>query len=126
MLTKKQLDLIANVLKCPTFAAAIKQTGVSTKTAYKWKNSDAEFIEELNKRKLEVIESVSVYLQGSLAKCGYELMKIVCDSSISPQIRLNAINSVFQNARSLTEEVDILKRLTELELQHVKEGMDNE
>ena len=117
MLKKKQLELISNILQSSTLAEAIEKTGVPASTAYRWHSSDKEFIAELNRVKQEALDSVSVYLQASLARCSDELMDIVRDKDISPQVRINAISLIFQNARALTEQTDILKRITELELQ---------
>lgn len=121
MLKKKQIELISNILQSPSLAEAIKKTGVAASTAYRWHSSDKEFIAELNRVKQETLESVTVYLQASLVRCSDELMDIVKDKEISPQIRINAISLIFQNARALTEQIDILKRLTDLELKMSEE-----
>lgn len=121
MLKKKQIELISNILQSSTLAEAIEKTGVPASTAYRWHSSDKEFIAELNRVKQEALDSVTVYLQASLARCSDELMDIVKDKEISPQIRINAIGMIFQNAKSLTEHTEVLRRLTELELKHEEE-----
>ena len=44
------------------------------------------------------------YLQGNLMECSEVLMAIVRDKGVPPQVRINAANSVFQNARGLTKD----------------------
>lgn len=115
MLNKKQIDLIGNILTFPTTGEAIKQTKISSRTAYKWMNENEEFRFELAKRKSEALSSVTGYLQASLAVCSEKLMEIINDEEVRAQIKLNAISIVFQNTRALTEQTDILERLIRLE-----------
>jgi ACT domain-containing protein len=112
-MTKKEAFLVA-LMENPTISKAIEQAGISKSTGYKYLGDD-DFQKELLKRKSEAMSEAVTYLQGKLSRCGEVLMDIVEDTEISPQVRINAINSVFSNTKLMTESVDILLRIAELE-----------
>ena len=62
-----------------------------------------------------MLKDTTRYLQNNLNNCCNELMNIVNSKDIQPQIKINAINSVFNITLKLTEQTDILDRLNELE-----------
>ena len=43
-------------------------------------------------------------------------MKIVKDPKTAPAVKVQAINTVFCNAKALTETADIVQKLTEIEI----------
>ena len=55
------------------------------------------------------------YLQDKLKECSQALMDIVRSTTASPQVKINAINSIFSNCNKLTETNDILTKLAEIE-----------
>lgn len=112
-MTKKEGFLKA-LMENSTISNAIVQAGISKYTAYKYLN-DEDFKNELARLKAEVMSEAVTYLQGKLSRCSEVLMDIVNDPEISPQIRINAINSVFTNTKAMTESVDILLRIADLE-----------
>lgn len=119
-MTQKQLKFMTCLLECSTTAKAIKASGVAKSTAYLWMKNP-EFKEELQRRKSEMLGSVSNYLQSSLSVCCEELLHIVKDQSTTAQVKINAISLIFQNARSFTEQTEILERISRLE-EEMKEG----
>ena len=63
----------------------------------------------------ELLERNTAALQGHLAGA-IEVMDEICQNTdASPQVRLNAADAIIRNSLKLTEQNDILARLTELE-----------
>ena len=120
-MNQKQTALLQALLTEPTITKAAERAGISRAAAYKYMH-DEEFKANLEKQKQEVLDSVTTYLQGQLTTCSEELMGIAKDRSNSPQVRINAIAIVFQNARSFIEQESIIKRIAALE--EMAEGGD--
>lgn len=113
-MTQKQIKFLACLLENSSTSKAIKAAGISSATAYKWLKDEA-FRRELERKKAEMLASVSGYLQSSLAACCERLMEIVNDSETSAQVKINAISLIFQNARSFTEQTEIMERMRRIE-----------
>lgn len=113
-MTQKQIKFLACLLENSSTSKAIKAAGISSATAYKWLKDEA-FRRELERKKAEMLTSVSGYLQNSLASCCETLMEIVKDPETSAQVKINAISLIFQNARSFTEQTEILARMSRIE-----------
>lgn len=62
-----------------------------------------------------MLSNTTIYLQNCLLECSKELMDIVRDKYNTAQIRINAINSIYNNCNKLTEQVDILTKLNDIE-----------
>lgn len=112
-MTKKD-DFLVALMQHPTVTAAAKAANVRRATAHTWLN-DPEFQRDLSRLRTETLGAVASYLQGRLALCAEALMAIVEDEHVSPQIRINAIQQTFAACRSLTENVEMLHRIEELE-----------
>ena len=113
-MNKKQLMFLSALLTTTTISEAAKSAGISRQTAYRYLN-DEEFKQELNKAKAECMSDTIRYLQGKLTECSEELMKIVKGPETADQVRINAINSVFQNCKSLTDTCEIEERMRQIE-----------
>lgn len=113
-MTRKQIEFMACLFEYGNKKDAIQACGISKTTAYRWLK-DQEFRNEFERRKLELLEDVSMYLRKSLSKCSETLMEIVGDPATSAQIKINAIALVFQNARIFIEQTDILERMQRIE-----------
>lgn len=111
---KKREEFLSALIENPTVTKAYKSIGISRNTAYKFLN-DETFQADLLKLKTNAMNEAVTYLQGKLTRCSEVLMDIVNDPEASAQVRINAINSVFLNCRTMTESVDILMRIVELE-----------
>lgn len=118
MSPKKEL-LLAEMLKGKSKTECAKTVGISRNTVYKYLE-DEEFMTELQKRKNEMLSEVCMQMESAYSDATKELIKII-NSNYSPQVKINAINSLFLNSKPLIDQVDILTRLQELE-QHKKEG----
>ena len=113
-MNKKQLSFLQALLTESTIAAASKKANISRNTAYRYLN-DPEFKQNLNKAKSECISDTIRYLQGNLTACSEELMKIVKHPLTADQVRINAINTVFQNCKSLIDTCEIEERMRQIE-----------
>ena len=124
-MTTRQIKFMKELLQCGTITEAIKNTGISSSTAYKWMNEDDEFKEQLQKRKTEMLNDVVITMQVGFNDAVIELLGIIRKPDISDQVKINAIDCLFRNARPLIEEVDILNRLQKIE-ESMNEGELNE
>ena len=113
-MTAKQIKFISELLQHGTVQAAIDATGISSSTAYKWLKN-AEFRSELDKRKADLLDSVSIAMESGFTAAVKELNQVIQNPATPPQVKVNAIDCIFRNARPIIEEVDILKRLTAIE-----------
>lgn len=95
--------LVATLLTTASISEAAEKTGFSRGWIYKIMKTD-EFKEKMQEARQEALDSAINYLQGNLSECSQVLMDIVRDEEISPQIRINAINSIFQNIKGLNKE----------------------
>ena len=110
---KREAFLIA-LLEEPTVTRAYKRAEISKTRAYQFLADDG-FKADLNRLKLEILSSVTSYLQSNLAECSETLMKIIRSDGVSAQVKINAAQVVFNTCRSYTEITDILPRLEALE-----------
>lgn len=99
----RMTTLVATLLTTASISEAAEKTGFSRGWIYKIMKTD-EFKEKMQEARQEALDSAVNYLQGNLSECSRILMDIVRDEEISPQIRINAINSIFQNAKGLNKE----------------------
>ena len=114
-MTKKQIVFLAELLQCGTVKEAYQKAGVSEATAYRWMRQDKKFREELQKRKAEMLNDVSTTMQVGFSDAVNELLEIIRKPNVSDQVKINAIDCLFRNARPIIEEVDILNRLQAVE-----------
>lgn len=110
----KQIKLLTALLEETTITGAAKKAGITRATAYKYLQ-DRDFRTELNRRRSECINDAVRYLQGKLALCNETLVEIIKDKDVSSQIKINAINAIYMNCKSLTETADIIERLDGIE-----------
>lgn len=123
-MTKKEAFLLA-MLESPTVTKAIQSAGIGKTTAYRYMKEDA-FQRELERRRNEAVGEAVSYLQSNLTRCAEVLIDIVNNKRVPPQIRVNAVNSVFTNAKAMTESVDFLLRVVELERRTKRNGNGGE
>lgn len=123
-MTTKQIKFLSALLQNGKMTEAIKACGISKTTAYKWLEIP-EFKEELQKRKTEMLNKVSIKMQIGFSDAVENLLKIIRSSDSSDQVKINAIDCLFRNARPIIEEVDILNRLQKVE-EAIKEGENDE
>lgn len=112
-LSDKQLAFIDAYLSEQDINKVCKKLNITRPTYYKYLNDDA-VKQEISKIRLATIENTTRYLQDSLSLCSQELVKIIKSDEIAPQIKINAINSIFNNCSKLTEQVDIINELNRI------------
>ena len=122
---KKQIVFLAELFQCGTVKEAYQKAGISEATAYRWMREDNTFKEELQKRKTEMLNDVSITMQVGFSDAVNELLEIIRKPDVSDQVKINAIDCLFRNARPITEQVDILNRLQAVE-ESLKEGEEDD
>ncbi len=109
-LTDKQLAFIDAYLSEQDINKVCKKLNITRPTYYKYLNDDA-VKQEISRIRLATIENTARYLQDNLSLCSQELVSIIKSKDTAPQIKINAINSIFNNCNKLTEQVDIINEL---------------
>lgn len=113
-LTNKQNNFIDTYLSSKSITDTCNKLKISRNTAYGYLRNDVVKA-EISKRRSDLIADTTLYLQDSLKECSKMLMDIIKSPDTTPQNKINAINSVFNNCNKLTETNDILTKLAEIE-----------
>ena len=103
----KKLKFLQALLSESTVTKALEKAGISRSTGYEYLK-DEEFQNELTKRKTECIDDTIRYLQSKLSLCNETLISIIEDSAVAPQVKINAINTVYATCKSMTEAAEIM------------------
>lgn len=103
----RETQVINAMLLYPSVAQVSKAVNIPTRLIYTMMQNDS-FKERLREAREQATAETITYLQGNLSTCAESLMEIVKDKSISPQIRINAINAVFNNLKILNGDSDKL------------------
>lgn len=106
--------VISALLTEPTISKAAEKCGLSQRQIYE-RMKEGGFKQEYRQAKRSVLESVANTLQSRLTTAVETAIQIMQDSENSPQIRLNACNLIFNQCQKLTETVDIISRVENLE-----------
>ena len=101
----RETQVINAMLLYPSVAQVSKAVNIPTRLIYNMMQNDS-FKERLREAREQATAETITYLQGNLSTCAESLMEIVKDKSISPQIRINAINAVFNNLKILNGDSD--------------------
>ena len=113
-LTDKEIKFIDAYISNKNMTETCKALNISRNTAYNY-YKDARVKAEIDRRKASLINETTLYLQDSLKECSKMLMDIVKNPNTTPQVKINAINSIFNNCNKLTETSDIITRLADIE-----------
>ena len=92
----------------------IRETGLSKKTCYRIRN-DPEFQKVIRERKEAILKTAVNKMQSYLTKDVEILQGIIEDPDTSPQIKVNAIQTLMNQLRDWTTTTDIMKRLEALQ-----------
>lgn len=113
-LTDKQIKFIDAYFKYNDVNAVCKALNIKRPTYYTYlKNENVK--QEIDTRLIEMLRGTTSFMQNNLNECSKELMQIIRDKKTPPQTRVNAINSFFTNSLKLTEQVDVLQKISEIE-----------
>lgn len=109
-LDDKQLKFINAYFKYNDIKDVCKSLNISRPTYYKYLNDD-NIKDAITTQRLEIMQGATKNLQINLGLCSDELIKIIRSDATPPQIKINAINSVFNNCSKLTEQLDIISEI---------------
>lgn len=113
-MTTRQVRFLKAMLEESTITKAAEKAGISRKTADNYLNNQ-DFQRELNKKKTECINDTVRFLQGKLSFCNETLIAIIENPETSQQVKINAINTIYTNCKSLMETSEVITRLEQLE-----------
>lgn len=125
-MTSKQIKFMSELFTSSSISEAIRNTKISSRTAYRWMREDDEFRRELQNRKTKALEEVSTQMQVGFSDAVEELLQIIRNNRVSAQVKINAIDCLFRNAKPIMEEVDILNRLQAVEAKIQEEGEEDD
>lgn len=110
----KELAFLKAFLESSDMTVACKKAGISRKTGYRYLESE-EFKRVLEESQQEALKDTVRYLQGNLDKCNLTLMKIIASADTAPQVKINAINTVYSVIGKISENLEVTERLEALE-----------
>lgn len=113
-LTAKQIAFIDAYLRYDSVSDICKALKIKKSTYYTYMQNP-KIKKELAIKTNQILESTARYLQKSLNSCSEELIKMIKSDETPPQTKLNAINSVFNNNTKLTEQIDIIQHIKDIE-----------
>lgn len=113
-LEDKYIKFIDTYLSSKSITETCKKLKITRSTAYRYLKEE-NVKAEIDKRRGELINDTTLYLQDSLQECSKQLMEIIKDPNTTPQVKINAINSIFNNCNKLTETNDILTKIASIE-----------
>ena len=113
-LEDKYIKFIDTYLSSKSITETCKKLNITRSTAYRYLKEE-NVKAEIDKRRGELINDTTLYLQDSLQECSRQLMEIIKDPNTTPQVKINAINSIFNNCNKLTETNDILTKIASIE-----------
>lgn len=113
-LSDKQVKFIDLYFKDNTIQDICNKLNISRQTYYNYLK-DESIKQTIREIRTEILTDTSKHLQSNLKLCSNELINIIKNKEVAPQIKINAINSVFNNYNKLAEIVDITERLNNIE-----------
>lgn len=106
--------VLSAFLKYDKVVDIMTETRLSRSTIQRYRD-DPEFQRLLTERKAEYVKAAVNKMQAFLSEGVDVLQDIITDEGTSSQVKVNAIQTLFNQCRSWTETVDILERLKALE-----------
>lgn len=73
-----------------------------------------EFKEKYDNARRDLLAQSTAYLQAITGEALQKMYEIMNNPDVSPQVQLNAANSIVSNSLKMTEQADILEQLAEL------------
>lgn len=106
--------IIAALLSSATNYAAAQQCGLSESQMYARMRNDG-FKKKYAETKARLLERATAAVQGHMGEAVSTMAEIMGNDKNSPQVRLNAADSIIRNGLRLTEQQEIIERLEALE-----------
>lgn len=114
----KKRNYSEDIIQAFLFNSKVKdiaeETGLSTKTIGRYKQ-DPELQSIINERRLEYVKNCVSKLQSVMGECVDKLLDIIRDEETAPQVKVNAIQTVFKQCQEWTAITDVLERVKALE-----------
>ena len=107
-------NIIEAFLEHDKISEIMRITGLSRNTLTRYRD-DPQFQDILNQRRVQIIRRSVQKMQQSLSDCANVLNRIINDETISPQIRVNAIQTMLSQCKTWTETADLAERIAALE-----------
>ncbi len=107
-------NIIEAFLEHDKISEIMRITGLSRNTLTRYRD-DPQFQDILNQRRVQIIRRSVQKMQQSLSDCVNVLNRIINDETISPQIRVNAIQTMLSQCKTWTETADLAERIAALE-----------
>lgn len=114
-MTCRKEKAIAALIRAPTQAAAAKEAGVGISTLRRWLKEDKEFQSAYRETVAEILESTTRRAQTAAGEAVDVLRAIMKNTDEQAGPRVSAADKVLGYSLKLTEQLDILSRLEELE-----------
>lgn len=116
MLSPKQMKVLETFVTCGTKKETIEKCKISSKTLDRYLK-DPEFVSLYQELRIELLKENYRYVQSNVRDAIDRLVSMVNaePGDISDTVRLNAINSLLQYSFRITEQMDIIDRINELE-----------
>ena len=113
-MTPKKEKALAALLTYPTRKAAAQAAGVSVRTMQDY-FKDQEFLERYRAAFGELVQDATRQAQRAIAPALSTLTEIMEDKDEQATARIQAARSTLEYALKLTEQMDVLEQLQELE-----------
>lgn len=115
-MSKKVKDetLLSALLTSSSIREASRICGLSESQIYE-RMRNPEFAKRYRDSRRELLTGCMAGLQASLGEAVNVISQIMRNEEVSPQIRLNACESILRNSMKLTEQIDIMERLEAIE-----------
>lgn len=114
-MTHRQERALQSLLECPTTAQAARAAGVGVSTLRRWMKQDTAFMAAYRAAVSEILESTTRKAQRATGEAIDVLKKIMLDPDTPPGSRTQAADKILVHAARMTEQLDILERLSALE-----------
>lgn len=106
--------VIAALITQPSVREASKVCGLSETQVYA-RMKEPDFAKQYRQARRDILAGCSSALQNRMTEAVEVLAETMADRTIAPQVRINAANSIFQHGIRLTEQIDVIERLEDLE-----------
>ena len=107
-------EVVAALLEERTNAAAAHRLGMTERSLYLRINKGA-VKEKLQKAQGQLLDQCISEMRTHLTRAAETIASVMEDTTVSPQVRLNAANMMQMNYLKLTERADIIVRIEALE-----------
>ena len=106
--------MIAALITKSSVSAASKACGLSETQIYQ-RMKDPEFAILYKEARRDLLAGCTVTMQSQMGQAVETMAQIMTNEENTPQVRLNAADTILRHGLKLTEQIDIIERLESLE-----------